>query len=124
MRPPAPILFNKTVPPRGEVVNGFFVPGGTPVGMNLFATMRSPDHWGADARVFRPERFAEADGGARGAMERLVELAFGHGRFGCAGKPLAFMELNKVFFEVRTVHTLPVLHLKPAPLRGLPVDSR
>jgi len=29
-----------------------------------------------------------------------VELIFGYGRYMCAGKVIAFLELNKIFFEV------------------------
>ncbi|KAK2603267.1 hypothetical protein N8I77_009738 [Diaporthe amygdali] len=100
MRPPAPIKFPKVVPPRGDVIDGKFIPGGTAVGWNLLPMMRSPRYWGHDGDIFRPERFTEADENTRLAMERLVEMVFGHGRFGCAGKPLAFMELNKVYFEL------------------------
>lgn len=118
MRPATPVLFNKTVPPQGDTINGIFVPGGTAVGWNLFPMMRSPDLWGPDAEMFRPERFMEADESTRGSMERTVELTFGHGRFGCAGKPLAMMELSKVFFEVSGIRgwqtTLSVSNLRGA----------
>lgn len=102
MRPPVPIKFPKVVPPQGDEIDGKFIPGGTAVGWNLIPMMRSTRHWGQDAEIFRPERFTEADEDTRLSMERLVELIFGHGRFACAGKPLAFMELNKVYFEVST----------------------
>lgn len=36
-------------------------------------------------------------------MERVTELVFGYGRWGSAGKSVAFTELNKVFVEVRNV---------------------
>lgn len=100
MRSAAPILFIKVVPPQGDVVDGIFLPGGTGIGQNLFPLMRCREYWGDDADVFRPERFMDVDTDTRASMERLVELAFGYGRYGCGGKPLAFMELNKVFFEV------------------------
>lgn len=100
MRSPAPILFNKVVPPEGDVIDGIFLPGGTAVGQNLFSTMRAHEHWGDDADIFRPERFMEVDAHTRTSMERLVDMVFGYGRFGCGGKPLAIMELNKVLFEV------------------------
>ncbi|CAN8103392.1 unnamed protein product [Discula destructiva] len=122
MRPPAPLLFQKTVPTEGDVIDGVFLPGGTAIGHNLFPLMRSREHWGDDAALFRPERWLdqtemekdrEKEGQAdveeqqqtstanrRVDMERLVDLAFGYGRFGCAGKPLAMMELSKVFFEL------------------------
>lgn len=102
MRPPVPLHFPKVVPPEGDTVGGRFVPGGTAVGWNLLPMMRSPRRWGHDADIFRPERFTEAGGRERGDMERLVDMVFGYGRFRCAGSPLAFMELNKVFFEVRS----------------------
>lgn len=100
MRPPTPIKFPKLVPPQGDEIDGKFIPGGTAVGWNLIPMMRSPRHWGHDGELFRPERFMEVDEDTRASMERLVEMVFGYGRFGCAGKPLAFMELNKVYFEV------------------------
>jgi cytochrome P450 len=33
-------------------------------------------------------------------MERQADLTFGYGRFACLGKPVALMELNKVFVEL------------------------
>ena len=100
MRPPAPGLYPKSVPPEGDVIHGKFIPGGTAIGMNTGALVRSTALFGADADIFRPERFLEADEVARAEMERNVELVFGYGRWMCAGKPVAFMELNKIFFKV------------------------
>ncbi|OTA97460.1 hypothetical protein M434DRAFT_391921 [Hypoxylon sp. CO27-5] len=100
MRPPAPGLYPKRVPPEGDVIHGKFIPGGTAIGMNTSAVMRSTELFGADADVFRPERFMEADEATRAEMERNAELVFGYGRWMCAGKPVAFMELNKIFFEL------------------------
>ncbi|KAL2277472.1 hypothetical protein FJTKL_15389 [Diaporthe vaccinii] len=100
MRPPTRIKFPKLVPPQGDEIDGKFIPGGTAVGWNLIPMMRSPRHLGHDGELFRPERFMEVDEDTRASMERLVEMVFGYGRFGCAGKPLAFMELNKVYFEL------------------------
>ncbi|KAI2640812.1 BcABA1, cytochrome P450 monooxygenase [Hypomontagnella submonticulosa] len=100
MRPPAPGLYPKSVPPEGDVIHGKFIPGGTAIGMNTSAVMRSTELFGADADLFRPERFMEADEATRGEMERNVELVFGYGRWMCAGKPVAFMELNKIYFEL------------------------
>lgn len=104
MRPPAAGLYPKSVPPQGDTIAGQFVPGGTAIGMNTASLTRSRVHFGDDAELFRSERFEEADVAARAEMERLVELVFGHGRWMCAGKPVAFMELNKALFEVSVFH--------------------
>ncbi|KAI0485538.1 pisatin demethylase [Xylaria cf. heliscus] len=100
MRPPVPGLYPKSVPPEGDMVHGKFVPGGTAIGMNTASLFSSTANFGDDAALFRPERFMEADEQKRTEMERLVELGFGYGRWQCAGKPVAFMELNKVCFEL------------------------
>lgn len=100
MRPPVPTMFPKVVPPQGDEIDGKFIPGGTAIGWNLMPMMRSPQHWGRDPDVFRPERFTEAEDKVRMAMERNVDMVFGYGRYGCAGKPLAIMELNKIYFEL------------------------
>lgn len=68
--------------------------------MNTASLFASREHFGIDADVFRPERFTEASDEDRERMEKLVELGFGYGRFMCAGKPIAMMELYKAFFEV------------------------
>lgn len=101
IRAPATGLYPKTVPEPGETVLGYFLPAGTAIGMNVPALLKSRDVFGHDVDIFRPERFLETDESTRIQMERQVELAFGHGRYGCVGKSIALMELNKVFFEVR-----------------------
>lgn len=124
MRPPAPGLYPKSVPPEGDVIHDIFIPGGTAIGMNTGALVRSPALFGADADAFRPERFLEVDEATRAEMERNVELVFGYGRWMCAGKPVAFMELNKVFFEVSKQAVLPFnLYLVSGGLEYQSVDS-
>ncbi|OAF99905.1 BcABA1, cytochrome P450 monooxygenase [Paraphaeosphaeria sporulosa] len=100
MRSPAPGLYPKTVPPEGDIIHGKLIPGGTAIGMNTSSVLCSKTLFGEDTDVFRPERFLEVDEPKRVEMERNVELIFGYGRWMCAGKPIAFMELNKVFFEL------------------------
>lgn len=56
--------------------------------------------FGDDAELFRPERWLECDAAKATEMRRVVELVFGYGRWACAGKSLAFLELNKIFVEV------------------------
>lgn len=101
MRSPAPGLYPKSVPAGGDTLCGMLVPEGTAIGMNTSAMLASTTLFGEDANLFRPERFLEVDATKRAEMQRNVELIFGTGRWMCAGKPVAHMELNKIFFEVR-----------------------
>ncbi|KAI1082349.1 BcABA1, cytochrome P450 monooxygenase [Whalleya microplaca] len=126
IRPPAQALFPKVVPPEGDVIDGKFIPGGTPVAMNFGAMTRSTAQFGSDADEFRPERFTEADPTSRAEMERVVELVFGYGRWMCAGKPVAFLELHKVFFELLRNFDFQLINpTKPWNSRfyGTPMDS-
>ncbi|KAK8010744.1 Cytochrome P450 [Apiospora arundinis] len=100
MRPPLIYGAYKVLPPGGATLCGVPLPGGTVVGANYAAMVRRPDIFGRDADVFRPERFLEGDEEARKQMVRTVELLFGFGRWQCAGKSLAMIELNKVLFEL------------------------
>lgn len=101
MRASAPGLYPKRVPSEGDTIDGKFIPGGTSIEIYTASLFSSTTYFGSDAGIFRPERFTEADEQDRTEMERLVELGFGYGRFQCPGKPVALMELNKVYFEVR-----------------------
>ncbi|KAK7927262.1 hypothetical protein PG985_004260 [Apiospora marii] len=100
MRPPVLYGLFKVLPPGGATLCGVPLPGGTAVGANNVAMMQRADVFGRDARLFRPERFLECDEETRREMIRTVELNFGFGRWQCAGKNLAMIELNKIFFEL------------------------
>ena len=102
------------MPPGGDTVDGLFLPAGTAIGHNLAGMLMSEDIFGLDADIFRPERFIECDTANKTEMERVVELAFGSGRWMCAGKLVAFTQLNKVIFELlRTFDIQPVYGSKP-----------
>lgn len=100
MRPPLLGFIPKVVPQGGENILGHYVPGGTAIGFNLSAISRSPKLFGPDAELFRPERLMKLDEHGRKRMERDIELAFGYGQWMCVGKSIAFMEINKVVYEV------------------------
>ncbi|KAH8160376.1 hypothetical protein CIB48_g7870 [Xylaria polymorpha] len=106
IRPAATATFGKEVPPEGDTILGQFIPGGVTIGPNLPSLMRSRALFGEDAAIFRPERFLEADAATRTEMQRNVELVFGYGRWMCAGKPIAWMELNKTPFEIIYLNSL------------------
>jgi cytochrome P450 len=107
MRPGATGTFSKIVPPQGEVVQGNFIPGGTVIAMNVPAMQRSTEVFGPDVHLFRPERWLEATEAKQGEMERQLDMMFGSGRWMCAGKPIALMELFKTFFEVSLAYLFP-----------------
>lgn len=98
--PPVIGLNTKVVPPQGDTLAGMYVPGGTNVAVNPWALMRHEPTFGTDVDVFRPERFINATAEERANMQRTVDLMFGAGRFMCAGKTVAWMELNKIFVEL------------------------
>jgi len=108
MQPPFSGLAPKEVPPEGDTINGVFVPGGTRIAQNVLAIQQRRDIFGDDADVFRPERWLGASPERRQLMLQTTELVFGYGRWGCLGKPVAFVELNKVYVEV----CLPLLPCK------------
>jgi cytochrome P450 len=90
---------SKEVPAGGDTFNGIFFPGGTRIGHNVYALTRHPV-FGADSDTFRPERWLEADLETRNEMEKTVDLVFGYGRWSCMGKNVAYLEMDKVYFEV------------------------
>lgn len=102
--PPSTGLVSKQVPPGGDTIHGYFLPGGTQVGENVCSIGRDRDVFGPDAHHFRPERWIEAaeeaDGERYKEMLATVDLVFGYGKFYCMGRTIALMELNKVFVEV------------------------
>ncbi|KKY26578.1 putative cytochrome p450 [Diplodia seriata] len=101
MQPPFIGLLAKEVPPQGEVIKGKFVPGGTKIGHSIYAAERSEEVFGKDADAFRPERWLEEpDEKKLRLMEDTQQLVFGYGRWGCLGKSIALVELNKVFVEL------------------------
>ncbi|KAL9081138.1 MAG: hypothetical protein Q9157_000229 [Trypethelium eluteriae] len=113
MYPPVTGLLAKEVPAEGaELEPGKFAPGGTWVAWNSWGLQRNQGIFGPDAEVFRPERWLpresdgqdkDEEGGEERRLERMTEtvgLVFGYGRFGCLGRGVAMMELNKGIIEM------------------------
>lgn len=97
--PAAGPLF-KQVPPEGDVIDGKFIPGGTQIGQSPFGVYHSKKIFGEDASLFLPERWIEAEPEKAAEMASVVDLVFSTGKYLCLGKPVALMELNKIFVEV------------------------
>ncbi|KAK0724211.1 cytochrome P450, partial [Lasiosphaeris hirsuta] len=104
--------FYKAVPEDGDTILGHYLPPGTRVatGSIVYAMGRSKTFWGEDADVFRPDRWLEADEHKRLAMNMTVDLAFGHGQFGCLGKAIAYMELSKAVAEILRRYDLSIVN--------------
>lgn len=109
MYPPVTGLLAKRVPNGGVTVDvdgvEKYVPGGTQIGWNSWAMMRHEEIFGADVEIYRPERWLPSDGSEKECarvtkMTDTVSLCFGYGRFGCLGRGVATMELNKAILEV------------------------
>ncbi|TQS32065.1 hypothetical protein Golomagni_07632, partial [Golovinomyces magnicellulatus] len=98
--PPVAGLMAKQAPPQGHYWKGVFIPGGTRVGSCAWGLFRREDIWGEDSQQFRPERWLESSPEELSAMEGALDLIFSYGRWQCLGRPIALMELNKVFVQV------------------------
>lgn len=100
IKPPAAAPFFKLVPPGGDVIDGKFIPEGTQIGTSVLGLQHSNKTFGEDAAVFRPDRWLEAEKEQLIDMTTAVDLNFHYGKYQCLGKPVAQMEMNKVFIEV------------------------
>jgi len=109
--PPVASLIYEVAPPQGDTYNGVFIPGETRISYSAWALHHSKAMYGADADIFRPARWLEASGEKLKAMEMSVELVFETGKYGCLGKTIAFLELNKVFAEVSSFPTCPCISI-------------
>ena len=113
--PPVTGLMAKLAPDDGITVevDGVekYIPGGTQIGWNSWGMTRHANIFGPDVEIYRPERWLPKDGSdeERQRITRMTEtvgLVFGSGRFGCLGRGVATMELNKAVIEVSSEHSL------------------
>jgi len=102
MHPPPGGLLPRVVPPGGDSFNDVYLPAGVEIGVNTWGMMRDEDVFGPDPEMFRPERWLGIQESKYAEMARVVDLAFGSGRFKCLGRGVALMELNKIIVEVRS----------------------
>jgi cytochrome P450 len=98
--PPITGLALKLVPAGGDTLRGHYVPGGTKIGWSPFGMMINTEVWGADAKLFRPERWFDGSSDEKKRREMDVDMVFGYGKYLCLGRNIAFMELNKIFVQV------------------------
>ncbi|PIB00420.1 Pisatin demethylase [Cercospora beticola] len=61
VRPAVGLNITRLVPPAGAEIEGNSLPGGTQVALNGWVLHRDQEIFGADAHLFRPERWLEGD---------------------------------------------------------------
>ncbi|KAI4121066.1 MAG: hypothetical protein LQ341_007461 [Variospora aurantia] len=82
LHPSVGLTMPRTVPPGGATISGYYFAAGYRVGINAAVIQYDQDVFGADADVFRPERWIEGDSVR---MQRTM-IAFGAGTRTCIGK--------------------------------------
>lgn len=70
MHPATGLVLQREVPAGGAILAGKHVPGGTIVGINSWVMHANTQVYGADAHVFRPERWLVADAAQLSEMKR------------------------------------------------------
>ncbi|KAK5070160.1 hypothetical protein LTR64_001997 [Lithohypha guttulata] len=105
--PPIVGMLAKETPPQGDTIDGYFVPGGVSVAWSAKAIYQNTALFGPDPKAFRPDRWIHtSEGGDEpsrdkiAAMEKNNDLIFGNGKYTCLGKPVAMLELNKLYVEL------------------------
>ncbi|OJZ82424.1 hypothetical protein ASPFODRAFT_211126 [Aspergillus luchuensis CBS 106.47] len=92
LNPSAPNLFPRYVSEPGIDLYGQFAPAGTEISSNPWIVHRDQEVFGADANVFNPERWLDAE---RAKLMNKYMFTFGYGTRVCLGKDIAMMELFK-----------------------------
>ena len=100
MQPPFLGLLMKQTGRNGDTYQGKYIPPGTRVAHDTWSLTHDHAVFGHDAEVFCPERWLEADPKQKAVMQKQAELVFGTGRWQCAGKNVALMELHKIVVEM------------------------
>ncbi|CAG8198338.1 unnamed protein product [Penicillium salamii] len=94
LHPPFALPFERIVPKEGMQVDGFFIPGGTRVGINPWAMQREASVFGADPDAWRPERWLCSEANQQQMYNSF--LTFGAGHRSCLGRHLAYFEIYKL----------------------------
>ncbi|KXJ84892.1 cytochrome P450 [Microdochium bolleyi] len=103
MHPAAGLPLERIVPVQGIEIDGVFVLGGTIVGTSAWVIHHRPEIFGADADVYRPERWLADETGARtreSEEKRIKEMnglmfQFGMRSRTCIGKNISLLEIYK-----------------------------
>ncbi|KAI1342698.1 benzoate 4-monooxygenase cytochrome P450 [Xylariaceae sp. FL0016] len=91
-------IIERKAPPSGVTIDGYYVPGGTIVGVNAWVLHANKEIYGEDADQFRPERWLEASDEKRLKMSQCL-FSFGAGMHTCIGKNIAILMITKLVVE-------------------------
>ncbi|KAJ4355238.1 hypothetical protein N0V95_003133 [Ascochyta clinopodiicola] len=110
VHPPVVNLFSRITPAGGDAVTvqgkEYFIPGGTMIGYSAWSMHRTNTSlYGADASVFRPERWFvdESNPSEKDRLKEMLrtnDMIFGYGRWVCLGRNIALVEVHKCVFEL------------------------
>ncbi|KAL0404961.1 UNVERIFIED_CONTAM: cytochrome [Sesamum radiatum] len=92
LHPPAPLIPRAST--EDSTISGYHIPANTRLFVSIWAVGRDPKYW-EDALEFKPERFLQEDGSAKGQLDVRGQyyhfLPFGTGRRGCPGTSLTLL---------------------------------
>ncbi|KAI1340366.1 cytochrome P450 [Xylariaceae sp. FL0016] len=80
------------------IVDGHVIPKGVQVGVNLYTLHHDPEYF-PDPYSFKPERWLDSDDSEKRRM-RDAFAPFSTGYRGCAGKPMAYLEMSLVIAKL------------------------
>ncbi|KZV71626.1 cytochrome P450 [Peniophora sp. CONT] len=86
--------FPRVVPKQGALIDGEYVPGGTVVGVSIYAQAMSEENFYPHPELFIPERWLPGGLGTDSICRKAAQMAFQFGAFSCLGKPLAMAEIR------------------------------
>ena len=104
MLPPIAMIINKKTSEDVLLGRKVFIPAGTYVGYNCYATGRDRKIWGETADEFRPERWGttmyDINHRYREANSRAEFISFHGGKRACIGQKFSMLEACTSLFEL------------------------
>ncbi len=93
--PPVPSALSRVVAPPGDTISGYFIPGGTMVGIPQHTAYHSSRNFTAPD-AFIPERWLPEHVGEYAGDRKSAFMPFSAGNWNCIGKNLAYAEMRLV----------------------------
>lgn len=101
--PPVTGLLSKVVPEAGDEAEidekKIFIPGATNIGWCVWGIVMDKNTFREDANMFLPEKWLVNDTEKLTKTRKIVDFVLGYGDYQCSGRPVALLELSKVFVE-------------------------